>query len=349
MLKLCQITLLLACIISNLQAQDNQNSAEIPRDSVAERMLLAQRSYGGWSQPNGDPFNYTKPLSDKQAKAFATEKTRLDATIDDDATTKEIRYLITAFKNTQNPSYLVAAENGLKYLLKAQNQAGGWGQFYPDTSGYHKHITYNDNSMINVIYILKYVVEGKNNFDLVNENLKSEAKNVLNKATNCILKTQYKQNGKLTVWCAQHDRITLQPTMARKFELASLSGGESVEIVRFLMGIDNPSRKIKKSIKAAITWFDAVKLVGINTKNIADSTQPKKRDRIVINDPNSTLWGRFYDLETNKPFFVGRDSVKKNTLAEIENERRVGYAYYVESPKKLLEKDYPRWLAKWSK
>jgi PelA/Pel-15E family pectate lyase len=337
----------LSCL--NLQAQDIQNSAEVRRDSTAERMLLAQRSYGGWSQPNGDPFNYNKPLSPKQDHEFTTQKAKLDATIDDNATTHEIKYLVTAFKNTQNPAYLAAAENGLSYLLKAQNQAGGWGQFYPDTNGYHKHITYNDNAMINVVYTLKYVLEGVNGFEVVNEKFKNEAKIALNKAIKCILKTQYKQNGKRTVWCAQHDRLTLQPANARKFELASLSGGESVEIVRFLMSINNPSRKIKKSIKAAVAWFEAVKIVGIATKNIPDPTQPKGRDRIVVSDPSSTIWARFYDLETSRPFFVGRDSIKKNTLAEIENERRVGYAYYIESPKKLLEKDYPVWLKKWSK
>ena len=73
----------------------------------------------------------------------------------------------------------------------------------------------------------------------------------------------------------------------------------------------------------------------------------KGKDRIVIEDPNSTVWARFYDLETNKPFFTGRNSIPKNTLAEIENERRVGYAYYGTWPKNLLEKEYPLWLKKW--
>lgn len=57
--------------------------------------------------------------------------------------------------------------------------------------------------------------------------------------------------------------------------------------------------------------------------------------------------GRFYDLQTNEPIFVGRDSQPKKTIAEVENERRIGYAYYVTNPLKLISEEYPKWAAKW--
>ena len=40
-----------------------------------------------------------------------------------------------------------------------------------------------------------------------------------------ILRTQVRQNGELTAWCAQHDQETLEPAWARAFEPPSLSGG----------------------------------------------------------------------------------------------------------------------------
>jgi hypothetical protein len=46
--------------------------------------------------------------------------------------------------------------------------------------------------------------------------------------------------------------------------------------------------------------------------------------------------------------FTGRDSKPKKTLAEIENERRVGYAYYGSWPAKLITEEYPKWAAKWN-
>jgi PelA/Pel-15E family pectate lyase len=73
-------------------------------------------------------------------------------------------------------------------------------------------------------------------------------------------------------------------------------------------------------------------------------------DRVVIKDPNAgPLWARFYDIKTNHPIFVGRDSVVHYDVAEIEDERRNGYAWYVDGAADLLSKDYPKWLEKHSK
>jgi PelA/Pel-15E family pectate lyase len=325
----------------------NAIANEFPKDSVAERMLVYQRQNGGWPQPGGNAINYKLTLSEALKGTLKSEKNKLDACIDDQATTREIKTLVASFKQTKNPDYLKAAENGIKYLLSAQNMASGWGQFFPDTSSYRKHITYNDNAMIDVMWVLKYAAEGTNDFDSIDKALLPQIKNAVEKGINCILKTQYIQNGKLTAWCAQHDRATLQPAKARAFELASLSGNETVGICYFLMGIQNPSASIKRSLNAAITWLDSVKIEGIKIQDIADASQTSGKDRVVISDPNSTLWARFYDLQTNKPFFTGRNSVPKPSLAEIENERRVGYAFYGTWPKKLIATDYPLWKQKW--
>lgn len=338
---------MLACKSSQI-TQIVQTNA-YPQDSVAERMLLYQRDNGGWPQPGGDAINYKLTISENLRAKLLSEKKVDDTTIDDKATTNEINTLVSTYKKTQNPNYLQAAERGIKYLLEAQNKAGGWGQFFPDTSGYHKHITYNDNAMMDVMKIMQNTADGQHDFELVSPTLRPLAKVAIQKGIACILNTQYKQNGKLTAWCAQHDRETLLPAKARKFELPSLSGAETVGIVTFLMTIENPSPEIKQSIKAAVNWLDSVKLVGIKIEEVKDSSLPKGKDRLVKPDPNSTLWARFYNTETNVPFFTGRDSVPKATLAEIENERRVGYAYYGTWPAKLLSTDYPAWLQKWDK
>ena len=351
-----KILLCVACLVSfemiackSVQPIQTTQTTAYPQDSVAERMLLYQRDNGGWPQPGGDAINYNLTVSSTLKAKLLSEKKVYDTTIDDKATTNEITTLVSAYKKTQNPAYIQAAERGIKYLLEAQNKAGGWGQFFPDTSGYHKHITYNDNAMIDVMNVLRNTAEAKNNFEVVDASLKAPAQAAVQKGIACILNTQYKQNGKLTVWCAQHDRETLLPAKARKFELASLSGNETVGIIHFLMGIDNPSPEVKRAINAAVSWLDAVKLVGIKIEEVKDPSLPKGKDRLVKADPNSTLWARFYNYETNVPFFTGRDSVPRAALADIENERRVGYAYYGIWPAKLLAVDYPNWVKKWDK
>ncbi len=146
----------------------------------------------------------------------------MDATIDDEATTREIKALASAYEKTQNSAYLKAVEKGINYLLNAQNAVGGWGQFYPDINGYHKHITYNDNAMIDVMWVLKYASECTNDFEKIDKTLSKKAKIAVEKGINCIPKTQIIQNGKLTAWCAQHDRQTLKPAKARMFEFRAM-------------------------------------------------------------------------------------------------------------------------------
>lgn len=60
-------------------------------------------------------------------------------------------------------------------------------------------------------------------------------------------------------------------------------------------------------------------------------------------EAGATLWARFYELDTDRPIYVGRDSKVHYQLTEIENERRAGYLYAGTWPAKLLSADYPAW------
>ena len=148
----------------------------------------------------------------------------IDATMDNNATMREIRYLVKAYKKTNNRNYLNAVEKGIRYYLIAQNAAGGWPQFYPDSALYRSQITYNDDAMTNVLNILLDIVEAKNDLDIVNPLFIAQSAEAVRRGILCILATQIKVNGKLTAWCAQYNKKTLEPEMARKFELVSISG-----------------------------------------------------------------------------------------------------------------------------
>jgi pectinesterase len=317
------------------------------QDLVADNMLLFQRNYGGWPKHyKEDKIDYKKEYAAVEKATIQDEANRNDATIDNDATTKEIRYLLKVYKQTNNKKYLTAVENGIKYLLKMQYKNGGFPQFYPDLSSYRHEITYNDNAMINAMNVLYDVALRRNGFDIVDSNFIKPSKIAVTNGVDCILKTQVKVNGKLTAWCQQHNEKTLTPAPARKFELISLSGAETVGIVKFLMKQDNQSKQVKTAIEAAIDWLNKSRIVGYKYEDIVDSTLPKGRDRIIIPDAGNVLWARFYDIETNEPFFCGRDGIKRKNVSEIEQERRIGYAWYGSWAKELLEKDYPLWKPK---
>lgn len=328
------------------QAQSGVDSKNSSTDPVAENMLAYQRNIGGWPKAVGkEVVNYDKVLSEKERTLIKADSMRNDATIDNKATTKEIRYLVTAYKSSGNPRYLAAAQKGIDYLLEAQYDNGGWSQYYPDHSSYRGEITYNDNAMINVLNIMQDIVDGKNDFDQFAA-YRSKAQLSVNSGVECILKTQVNVKDELTVWCAQYDEQTLKPAKARAFELISLSGMESVGITEFLMRIKNPSPEIKRAVKSAIAWFERSKIQDYDFAFIDAATLPGGKDRLLIKKPGSVIWARFYDMDTNEPFFSGRNSKKVKTVAEIEHERRIGYAWYGTWPQNLLQKKYPAWLKK---
>ena len=317
------------------------------QDAVADNMLFYQRGVGGWPKAIGEvKVNYNKKLGDAEKAGLLDEKFRNDATIDNGATTKEIRYLLNAFAKTGNQSYLEAAQNGVQYLLKMQHANGGFPQFYPDSSSYRNQITYNDNAMINALNVLWDVAHRSPGFEKLDPSLAAQSEKAVQSGIGCILKTQIRVNGKLTAWCAQYDERTMQPAKARAFELISISGSESVGIVRFLMKLPHPSEEIKTSIRSAIAWLDQSRIIGYTYVDIDDPAQPNGKDRVLQPLAGASVWARFYDIDSNKPFFSGRNSIKKWSLAEIEHERRVGYAWYGTWPQLLIEKEYPEWVAK---
>ncbi|HMD00173.1 MAG TPA: pectate lyase, partial [Ferruginibacter sp.] len=329
---------------------DPAKVAAAATDPVAENMLLYQRANGGWPKhfQGNKNVDYNHQLTDDEMKelqaGYAEGK---DATIDNEATTKEIKYLVKQYKQTANTRYLRAAEKGVQYLLEAQYANGGWPQYYPDFSLYRSQVTYNDNAMVNVLNVLMDIVKKKNGMEVIDTLYYRKAVFAVQRGIDCILKTQVKQNGVLTAWCAQYDAKTLTPAKARMFELPSLSGMESVGIVRFLMRIDEPSPEVVNAVNSAVKWFDKVRIKGYKFVFVDAPNEKSGKDRVMVPDPTAPdLWARFYDLETNEPFFTGRDSERKKTVAEIENERRIGYAWYGTWPQKLLDTEYPEWKGK---
>ena len=304
-----------------------QNFRAQLKDPIAEKMLIFQRNDGGWPQYHGDRTIYTDNISAERLAQVQKDKILGDATIDDGSTTDEIVYLLKTYQKTENDAYLKAAEHGIEYLFESQNSAGGWPQKFPDLSGYHKHITYNDNAMISVMKIVKDLSENNTIYQPVASALKEKAEHSLQRGIECILKTQYIQNGIKTAWGAQHDTLTLQPASARAFEPISLSGAETVGIVLFLKSLPDQRPEIVEAIEAATAWLIKVAIHDVRVEEIEAPELPRGKDRVVVASPGEVLWARFYDKDSNQPIFMGRDSIRKDHLAEIEPERRSGYAF----------------------
>lgn len=308
---------------------------------IGDNVLLYQQTTGGWPKNIYMPAELT---AEEREKVLAAKNNVNESTIDNDATSTEIRYLSRLYLATNIEKYKDAALDGIHYILKAQYPNGGWPQFWPRPKGYYTHITYNDNAMVNVMELLRQIVEKKAPYTYVPDSICQHARIAFDKGVECILNTQVVINGKPTVWCAQHDEHTLAPAKARAYELPSLSGAESDEIVILLMSLPHPSPRIIASIEHAIEWFKASKIEGIK-KEFFTNNEGKKDFRMVPCTDCPPLWARFYTLEDNRPFFCDRDGVKKFDISEIGYERRNGYSWYNDGGLKVLKK-YEQWKKK---
>lgn len=311
--------------------------------NIANSVIQYQSPQGGWPKST----NLAKsPISPEDIPKAGDGRAN---SLDNDATTVPMEYLALVIDATGEEKYKISFFRGLDYLFKAQYSNGGWPQFWPLRGDrYYSRITYNDGAMIRVMNLLQNVAKGKAQYSFIDKEHRLKADKAVEKGIECILKTQIKKNGNLTVWCAQHDENTLEPAWARAYEPPSLSGSESVGIVRFLMSLENPSTEIIAAINGAVKWFKEVQINGY--KCVRGINSDGQKDSWLEPDESAkALWARFYELETNNPLFLGRDSRFRYSLKEIEVERRGGYRYYGNWANELIYIEYPEWLKKHEK
>jgi PelA/Pel-15E family pectate lyase len=311
---------------------------------IATNILSWQADTGGWP----------KNTNTADTPCDGDRKT-LKATFDNGATTDELRFLARCVNAEEAPTsspsaksavekspYLPAFQKGLHHILVAQYPTGGWPQLYPPGKGYHRHITFNDNSMVRLMEFLREVHTSEL-YTFVPPEDRQAAGAAFDRGVACILKCQIRVDGKPTVWCAQHDELDLSPRPARSFELASFSGSESAGITRLLMSIRKPSPEIIASVDGAAAWFEKNKITGLIAER--RRTPDGGMELFLKQDPAAPLlWARFYDLKTTQPFFCERDGIPRPSITDLAPERRGGYAWYGTWAANLLEKEYPKWI-----
>jgi PelA/Pel-15E family pectate lyase len=293
---------------------------------ITANLLSQQSEHGSW------PKNF-----DTSQEPYRGDRSKIDGTFDNGATFGELRFLARAFRATGDGRDRDAFLKGLDLTLSAQYPNGGFPQKSPTSkAGYDRHITFNDGTMVNILEFLRDVA-GADDFAFVDDTRRAAARRAFDRGIACIVACQIKVNGALTAWCAQHDAGTMEPSKARSYELPSLSGGESAGLLLLLMSLERPNPDVIRAIEAGVRWFDAVKITGIRQDQV-------NGDKVIVPDKNAPpLWARFYEIDTNRPFFCGRDGVKKYDIAEIEAERRKGYAWYGNWGQKVADR-HARWI-----
>ncbi|MBA3311867.1 MAG: pectate lyase [Planctomycetaceae bacterium] len=291
--------------------------------AIAANVLAWQTEQGDWPNDN-DSFAPFKP--DAKTK---------QGTFDDGHTTHEARFLVRMFAATGREEYRDAALKAIDLVMDSQYGNGGFPQQARPTEKYPKYITFNDRTMVNLLELLRDV-STRDEFNFAGDDRRLIAGRQVDAGVRCILASQIRMGNSLQVWGAQHDERTLAPRPARAFEPASFASAESADVLVFLMSFENPSPEVIDAVDAGFAWFQRTQLRGIRVEK-------SDGDAIVVRDPSAPpIWARFYDLNTMRPMFAGRDGVVKSTLAEIDQERRTGYAWFGNWGEKVV-KSYAKW------
>jgi PelA/Pel-15E family pectate lyase len=204
--------------------------------------------------------------------------------------------------------------------------------------GYHDAITYNDDAMLNVLQLLHDVSSGLGEFTFVPAATRTQAAASFKHGLDCLLATQIVVDGRRTAWCQQYDALTLQPCSARNYEMPSQASGESATIILFLMELPSPDAGIITAVRAAVAWFQKTQINDVVFK----STGPD--GRLLTPSPGAgPLWARYIAIGSDRPLFGDRDKSIHDNVADISKERRNGYAWFEDTPKRVLQ-HYPHWL-----
>ena len=255
---------------------------------------------------------------------------RNTSTLDDNTTQAALRLLMRLDKalNSEDAKIHEAARYGLSSLLEVQYPNGAWPQrferppdaqkypvkkaTYPESwsrtfpgRGYSGDYTLNDNAIGDVIEVM---------FEAWGIYQQQKYRAAAERAGEFILLAQMPEPQ--PAWAQQYD-ADMHPTWARKFEPASITGGESQGVLRTLLQVyrETGNKRYLEPIPRAIAYF--------------------RRSQL----PDGRL-ARFYELKTNKPLYF----TTKYELTYSDDDMPTHYGFKVGNSIDSIERAYQRLL-----
>lgn len=329
----------------NVHGKDYERLAPEQVTQIADNLLLYQRKDGGWRE-NQDP---TRILDAAERARIVSESDVAGGSFDNRNIYTQVEYLAAAHALSGDARYRDASLRGLEFILSHQDpRCGGWPHTVPGRERYHPYVTLADEVTPGVLSTLRKVLQ-QAEFSFVPAELRERVQHAVERGDACLLQLQVRQNGVPTGWAGQYDNLTLQPAQGRKFELPAIVVQESVGALRYLMSIPRPSPQVVASIEAGVAWLRQVQLQGLRLETFDAPAEDfahhsSSTDRRLVDDPGAEpLWARFYDLQNNSVVLATREGVRVAHYTDIPRERRTGYDWYGNWPRKLLDRDYPKW------
>lgn len=310
------------------------NAYELTRDKyyleaareTALALVKGQLRSGGWDYL----IEFDPQLRKNHAYRGEEEndKARNVSTLDDNNTQEAIRLLMRVDRALEFKDKKIhdAVEFSLESLLKHQYPNGAWPQrfdrppepekfpvkkaSFPESwprefpgTNYMGFYTFNDNSISDVVDVL---LEAARTYE------KPRFRQAAEKAGGFIILAQMPepQPG----WAQQYD-VNMHPAWARKFEPPSVTGGESMGVMRTLLQLyrETGDKKYLEPIPPALAYY--------------------QRSRIA-----EGRLARFYELKTSKPLYFTKDY----QLTYKDDDLPTHYAFKVADRTDQIKKEYDR-------
>ncbi len=244
----------------------------------AHALAWGQLESGGWTyntdfSPAGEQryfYRHNRDSDDPKLKAG-----RNVSTFDDNTSQAPIRLLMAVDEALEGTDVEVheAAMAGLDWVLEAQYDHGGFPQRYPLSDyGYGNCSTFNDGNIYHIMYLLMAAWEQYED---------ERYQDALLKLGDFLVNSQLPEPQ--PIWAQQYDS-EMRPAWARRFEPASVTGGESNGVMRALteMAVFTGDTKFLEPLPAALAWYQRSQL-------------------------ENGKWARFYELKTNRPLYFTSD------------------------------------------
>lgn len=333
-----------------IRCDDSLYSLDKAREIAQNLMSFQHPVHGGW-----DKHNQHDGFTPNSSGRFGV------GTIDNGQTTGHIWFLAkTLFYLPENSSLKSPLENSIRlalnnFIFQMQYENGGFPHTYPEMHGYEKYIKINQNSMAYVLEILRAISLNDPYFAFLSNDIHQEASERYQKGLDFLIKAQIIQNGVKTGWAQQYNN-NYQPVKARAFELPSIASKETAYLIDFLLPEYRQNSEVKTAVDAAVHWLEDSVI-----EDVEFYTPKENRDDACQRKTGEKVWSRFYHLENNRSFFVGRPTEKNDEnvyLAEgnvwgpggicqtwkkfrqEQKERANGYGWFLNSPQRTIRNYY---------
>jgi PelA/Pel-15E family pectate lyase len=308
---------------------------------VADNLIMLQRNNGGWPRGIGqDQYPTTQqPWASSNIEAHTAEQLArsysqrhlIDSYFGRGITTHETRFMLRMYEATGIERFKQSGMRGLNAILDAQYQNGGWPYYVTDRSGQRGQVSFEDDAFIEIMRLINDIRNGA--FPSVDGVTLARVEDSFDKGIGAIVNLQIKSSAfadgieRPTAWAQRHHPVTGVPTQGRLWEIPSISGSESVDVIRFLMSLPNPDERIVNAVHSAVYFFEYVEIFGFTHVTNTLTPDPAARG----------LWARFICINTFNPLHYSRNGRYANVyntdgsidiLASYHSFDETGYMYF---------------------